>query len=155
MFEKLKAQQPFSFSKYADGEWSVINDSPLNNNEFEYHHSAEFALARKLLIESFLFKDPNYFVGISCECCQGIEHYKMKNYCQQDDEHLTYANIFVNSNYEFYKNNFIPEYRNRKVILIANKNSKISNLPFQVEKFYPIEKSAYIHNLNLRNSLLI
>jgi len=149
LFNKLKNGEKFSFSKYADGEWSVINGHPLNNNEFEYKDNEEFSLARKMLIDSFLFKDENYFVGISCECCQGIEHFKMKEFCKQDKERLTYANIFVNSNYRFYKSNFISEYSNHKIHLVANKNSKIENLPFSVEKFYPVENSAYIHNLDL------
>jgi hypothetical protein len=149
LFERLKSGQKFAFSKYADGEWAVINDKQLNNNEFEYNHDARFSLARKMLIDSFLFKDKGYYVGISCECCQGAEHFKMKEFCGQDDEHLTYANIFVNSNYQFYKDNFIPEYASRKIHLVANKNSKIENLPFSVEKFYPIENSAYINNSSL------
>jgi hypothetical protein len=149
LLARLKSGKNFAFSKYADGEWAVIKNQPLNNNEFEYKDNKEFSKARQMLINSFLYKDPNYYVGISCECCQGKEHYKMKEYCNQDDEHLTYANIFVNSNYGFYKDNFIPEYSNHKIHLVANKDAQVKNLPFEVEEFYPVENSAYIHNLDL------
>jgi hypothetical protein len=149
IFEKLQRKHPFSFSKYADGEWAIINGYNINNGEFNYLNNNETEFYRQKLIESFQFKDLNYYVGISCECCGGQEHFNMKEMSGQDNEHLTFANIFVNSNYKFYKENFISEYQNHKVYLIANKNSQIQNLPFKLEKFYPVEETAFIKNYNL------
>lgn len=152
IFEKLKNGDKFSFSKYADGEWAMMLGKPLNNKEFEYTHNDEFY--RQKLIDSYKFKDKNYYLGIACPCCclitpHGNEHYDYKSFSEQDEDHLTFANIFVNSNYEFYKNNFIPEYSKRLIHLVANKNAKIENLPFKVEKFYPVENTAWKHNYNL------
>ena len=149
IFKKLKDKQPFSFSKYADGEWAIINGHNVNNGEFDFSKNENSEFYRQKLIESFTFKNKDYYVGISCECCQGNEHFKMKEMSGQDEDHLTFANIFVNSNYEFYKQNFIPEYRNHKIYLVANKNSIIKNLPFKLEKFYPVENTAFIQNYNL------
>lgn len=149
IYTKLKNKEFFSFSKYADGEWAIIQGYNIGNGEFNFINSKDSDFYREKLIESFKFKNTNYYVGISCECCQGKEHFKMKEMSGQDDEHLTYANIFVNSNYQFYKENFIPEYQNHKVYLVANKNSKIENLPFSIEKFYPIENTAFIVNYDL------
>jgi hypothetical protein len=147
LFERLKSGQNFSFSKFADGEWMMIRGITLNNNEFSYTNSDDFY--RQKLIEAFKFKDSGYYVGISCPCCQGEEHQKMIDFSEQEHGQLTFANLFVNSNYLFYKNNFIPEYKNHKIHLIANKNSKIENLPFEVEKFYPVENTAWKNNYNL------
>jgi hypothetical protein len=127
-FEKLQKKHPFSFSKYADGEWAIINGQSINNREFNFIKNENSEFYRQKLIESFQFKNDEYYVGISCECCQGQEHFKMKKMSGQVDNHLTFANIFVNSNYKFYKENFITEYQNHKVYLVANKNSKIQNL---------------------------
>lgn len=149
IFNKLKDKKPFSFSKYADGEWAIINGYNVNNGEFDFSKNENSEFYRQKLIESFTFKNKDYYVGISCECCQGYEHFKMKEMSDQDEDHLTFANIFVNSNYEFYKENFIPEYQNHKVYLIANKNSQIKNLPFKLEKFYPVEETAFIKNYDL------
>jgi len=33
--------------------------------------------------------------------------------------------------------------------LIANKSSKIQNLPFSLKKFYPVDNTAFIKNYNL------
>jgi hypothetical protein len=163
LFKKLKNKEFFSFSKYADGEWAIIQGHDISNGEFKFSKN-ESRFYRQQLIDSFKFKNNNYYVGISCECCQGKEHYRMKEFCEQDDEHLTFANIFVNSNYEFYKDKFISEYQNFDIHLIANEKSKIDNLPFKVEKFYPIGHTAFINNyllidhiksLNLNDKLFL
>lgn len=148
IFNLFKKGAPFSFSKYADGEWAIMNNHYLNNNEFEISHKTPVFLKHKL-IESFRFKDPNYHVGISCPCCQGEEAYKMNIFSGQDEEHLTFANIFVNSNYSIYKETFLKEYEKYDIHLIANKNSKIDNLPFKVEKFYPIGFNAWVNDYDL------
>ena len=148
IFELFKKGPPFSFSKYADGEWAVINNFSLNNKEFELTSQTP-QFYRKKLIDSFRFKDHDYYVGISCPCCQGEESYKMAVFSEQDDSHLTFANIFVNSNYSIYKDTFLKEYKNYDVHLIANENSKIESLPFKVECFYPIGFSAWVNNHNL------
>lgn len=149
IFEKLQKKQPFSFSKYADGEWAIIDGHNINNGEFNFIKNENSEFYRQKLIESFQFKNDQYYVGISCQCCQGEAHFKMKEVSRQNDDHLTYANIFVNSNYQFYKENFIPEYKNHKVYLVANKKSKIENLPFKLEKFYPVNETAFITNYDL------
>lgn len=162
IFEKLQSKKPFSFSKFADGEWFMMRDIPINNNEFNYTKDDQFY--KDKLIDSFKFKDDEYYVGISCPCCQGSEHQKMIDFCGQDDKHLTFANIFVNSNYQIYKDLFIEEFKNWNVHLIANKKSKVDNLPFKIEKFYPVENTAWKENYglieeikkdNLRNKLFL
>lgn len=148
IFNLFKKGAPFSFSKYADGEWAIMNDHYLNNGEFEITNNTPNFFKYKL-IESFKFKDQNYHVGISCPCCQGNESYKMTVFSEQDQEHLTFANIFVNSNYQIYKETFLKEYNNYDIHLIANKHSKIENLPFKIEKFYPVGFSAWVNDYHL------
>jgi hypothetical protein len=147
LFDRLKKREPFSFSKFADGEWLMINNIPFNNNEFSY--TVEDNFYREKLIESFKYKDSKYYVGISCECCQGNDHYKMKEMSEQNDENLTFANIFVNDNYSTYTDLFIEEYKNWDIHLVANKNAVINDLPFKIEEFYPVEGSAWKYNYDL------
>ena len=149
MFDRLKSGEPFSFSKYADGEWAVMRGATVSNGEFHYEQNDQNERYRQRLIESFQYRNPRYYVGVSCECCQGQAHQEMVDYSGQDEEHLTFANIFVNSNYAFYCQNFVPEYGRHAVRLVANRNAKVVNLPFPVEKFYPIGASAFIENYGL------
>lgn len=146
---KLKNKKPFAFSKYADGEWAIIQGHDIGNGEFNFKRGEGSELYRQKLIDSFKYKNAEYYVGISCECCQGKNHLLMKEESGQDEANLTYANLFVNTNYPLYVNNFIPEYKNHKIYLIANEKSKINNLPFKIEKFYPIGDTAFINNYDL------
>lgn len=149
MYERLRSGSCFSFSKYADGEWKAMQGFPMNNQEFECSREHKFLDSIEKLQKSFKYKDSNYYVGISCPCCGGDEHQRMKEYSEQPEENLTFANIFVNSNYAFYKENFLKEYAKRDIHLVANENSKVDNLPFSVEKFYPIGFSAWVNNSGL------
>ena len=58
IFNKLKNKDFFSFSKFADGEWLMMRNIPINNNEFNYTNEDEFY--KDKLIESFKFKEDNY-----------------------------------------------------------------------------------------------
>ena len=78
LFGRLKSRVPFAFSKYADGEWSAMRGGFVNNGEFISAQDEHTEFSRRLLIDSFMYKHPSYYVGISCPCCQGQEFYNMK-----------------------------------------------------------------------------
>ena len=148
--DKLKSKENFAFSKYADGELHILANKPINNGEFwfipEQHQNN-----RQEMIESFKFKHESYFGGVSCPCCIGGEsvHSWMKKQSDQELDHLTWANIFVNANYSFYLNNMVPEYQEREVILVSNTDSNLDNLPFEIKKHFMIGKNAWVENHNL------
>jgi hypothetical protein len=83
IFALLISKKPFAFSKYADGEWMAMNQVPVFNGEFKADSSEKTSKSIELLRESFVYKDPNYFVGISCPCCQGRAHQQMKTLIYQ------------------------------------------------------------------------
>lgn len=146
LFNKLKSGDKFSFSKFADGEYSILKGKSIANGEFEFNASSEDEIeAREKLVKSFLAKDEGYYIGISCPCCAGQDAYDMRLLAGRKDEDITFANIFVNSNYKFYVDNFIPEYKNHKVLVVANQNSKWSNLPFNYAQYMSVGYSAYIN----------
>ena len=163
LYNRLKSRKPFAFSKFADGEWAIITNAAVDNGEFAFdpkHHKED----RQRLINAYQFVDDGYYVGISCPCCQGRIHYDMRQYCPSDDEHITFANIFVNSNYTYYQENFIPEYDNWDVHLVCSRESFVYDLPFDVETYYPVDNSAlrenyklieYIKKENLKNKLFL
>lgn len=149
MKEKLYTGEVFSFSKFADGEWLVIENNSVNNSEFWFDSNNDFEYRQKL-IDAFRFKNERYHVGISCPCCQNdYIHNKMKVFSQQKEEMLTWANIWVNSNYSFFKAEIIPIFSNYRVYLIANENATVEKLPFSIERFYPISNNAWINNSDL------
>ena len=146
--EKLEHKEPFTFSKFADGEWFAMRNITVYNNEFQFSKSREHAEARKDLINAFQFCHPNYYVGISCPCCQGSAFEDMKEYSNQADARLTWANMWVNSNYKYFLSDILPLFSNYKVALVAHKDSNLDNLPFRdsIKAFYPIDKDAWVVN---------
>lgn len=148
---KLKNKEHFSFSKYADGEWAVIKNHAINNKEFWFDpNNTKDQIKRNKLIESFQYQNPRYYVGISCPCCQGLETFnEMRQFSQQDENHLTWANIWVNNNYKYFINNIIPLFSERPVILFCNENGKTEDLPFIPYIHVPIKHNAWEYNWNI------
>ena len=150
LYERLVSGKKFAFSKYADGEWAIMNNKPIvAQGEFEFNPLADYFYSDKLL-ESYRYRDDGYYIGVSCPCCQGMETHKMMiKVSKQPEDHITYANIFVNANYPFYVDNFVPYYATQKVILVCNRNGKVENLPFKPEKIYHIDQTAFKTNYGL------
>lgn len=148
IFEKMLAEkEQFTFSKYADGEWAVMKQQTLNNNEFVFKNNIEDEQRRLELIQSFQYRHPQYYVGISCPCCQGQQTFdEMKQFSGQDYKRLTWANLWVNSNYQYYRDNIIPHFSNYNVALFAHENSTLHNLPFQPKIFVSVQKNAWINS---------
>ena len=51
---------------------------------------------------------------------------------QSGQKTLTWANVFVNSNYPYFKENFIPEFKNHDVVLVAREDARFEDLPFEM-----------------------
>lgn len=150
-YNKLVNNEKFALGKFADGEWGAIKGTsffPANGEWQANGNDPAFEKARLELAESIQYKHPDYYVAI-CPCYrEAIE------FSGQDEKNITYANIFVNSNYQFYKENYISLYKERDIHLVTHKNTNLEDLPFKVEKFYPIEYNAWIENRNLVDQIL-
>jgi hypothetical protein len=150
-YNKIINNEKFALCKFADGEWSAIkgNYIPAANGEWFTNGSDPiFEVVRKELSDSIKYKHPEYYVAI-CPCYKDTIEYS-----GQSESNITYANIFVNSNYEFYKKKYIELYKEKDIHLITHKNTKLENLPFKVEKFYPIDYNAWINNRDLPDIIL-
>lgn len=49
---------------------------------------------------------------------------------------------------------YIPLYKERDIHLVTHKDTNLDNLPFKVEKFYPIDYNAWIVNRDLPYQIL-
>lgn len=154
LFNLLEKNVKFSFSKYADGEYAILIDKYITNCDNWTFNPIIDETYYKELLNSFQFNEDGYYVGISCPCCVPMEDVLwMRQNVGVDKNHLTWANIFVNGNYNNFKKYFIPEFSNHDIILIANRNATIENLPFKIEEFIPIDKTAWKDNFNLVEEL--
>src|SRR5690606_16569489 len=147
---KIKSGEHFSLSRWGDGELTILEGKHIDirskgNGEFRYDPNLpEYELVRQKLMDAYVYKDDSYYIGIACPCCVGQEKYQyMKDKSGQDEEHLTWANIFVNANYHRTINELIPELKNHRVFLVVNINSKLDKLPFEPECVFYVGTDAW------------
>ena len=159
--KKLQNKEYFAFSKYADGELRILADQHIDirskaNGEFKYDpKDQEDYFYREQLIRSFQYNHPDYYVGIGCRCCIGEDYFNwMKTESHQPLQNLTWANIFVNNNYEYYQKYMIPLYNDYKVVMVCNYKADLSNLPFNVIKDFRVGTNAYKENYNLHEEII-
>lgn len=146
--QKILNKEKFAFSKYADGEWMAMRriQSTPGNGEWVIEPKAEKSV--QMLIDSFQYQHPDYYVGISCPCCQGDHHYDMAKFSGQPQSNLTYANLFVNANYRYYLENIVPAFSTYdNIVLVANSQSNVNLLPFKVNNFYGVGYNAWVDDV--------
>jgi hypothetical protein len=148
-------------SRWGDGELTILENKFIDirskgNGEFRYDpDNKDYADARHKLILSYTNQDDNYYIGIACPCCVGQEKYEyMKMKSCQDEEHLTWANIFVNANYRRSINELIPELKNHVVNLVINENSKLEKLPLIPKNVWDIGTDAWNEDLSVIQEIL-
>lgn len=150
----IRKKQYYAFSKYADGEFAILANQQITNCDGWTFDPDTHEFSRMLLIDSFLYKQPGYLVGISCPCCQPKEHVDwMRQQTGRQDDWMTWANVWVNSNYDYFINNTMKEIAKYPVVLVSNKDSDIKTLEksfkLKVVKHYPIGDSALFNNDDL------
>ena len=148
---KLERGDKFALGKFADGEWGAIKGTrfaPANGEWQANGGDPAFVLARQELINALRYQHPDYYTAI-CPC-----YTEAIAFSGQPATNITYANIFVNANYPYYKEHFIKLYQKRKVWLVTHKDTQLDCLPFPVERFFPIDYNAWIANRTLPEEIL-
>jgi hypothetical protein len=160
LLDKLKNNEHFSYSKYSDGELFILQGKQLildpnhhsyfNTEDHKYFDPTQHDYFRKMLLDAFRFNHENYYIGICGPSDQSDDvFYWMKNESGRDEQHLTWANLFVNSNYKRFREEFLPEFSNKNIIIVCNEKSDLSKLPFKVKKDFRVGSNCIINNLSL------
>ena len=174
LLNKLKNNEPFAFIRFSDGELFVLQNKKLELSErgtfiddalagptysaedFKFFDPEQHREFHKKLWESFQHEQQNYFVGISCACCVGMGNFQwmkhMSGLAKSLDDpsyQLTWANLFVNSNYPRFVQEFIPELAKRKIVLICNERADLSKAQLNIVKDFRIGRNAMINNADI------
>lgn len=172
LLNKLKNGENFSFIRFSDGEMFCLQNKKLQLNQYgtflddqligpiytpedykEFLPNEHQEFYNKLH-ESLKYQSENYYVGLSCPCCVGIKHFKeMIQMRGCDDAETTWANLFVNSNYPLFVQQFIPELKKRGIILICNQNADLSKSQLNILKDFRIGQNAMINDFNLHKQI--
>lgn len=143
----------FALVRFGDGEMTVINGDPIDlsekcNGEHRYvPGEATHEEQRKRLQDSLRYQDETYYVGIACPCCVGEENFlRLKQQSGQPEAQLTWANIFVNSNYPRFRATVVPVLARHRVILVSHHRSRPEGLPFDVSRHFGVGPNAWLND---------
>lgn len=140
----LERKKPFSFVRFSDGETEILHNRFLEINEgkttfrgrtFENKFPAFDAkkfdprIHQKLrsdLLESATFRSENFYKGIPTSHNNAIADREfMLRLNGGYSTNMTFADLFLNSNYQNYRSNLVPLFGTfEKIYIIANYRSK-------------------------------
>lgn len=171
LLNKLRNDEQFAYCRFSDGELRIMQNLELQLSshlkigdqvtqlkrgyaEEDYKHfiPSEHGFYRDKLMEAYQFLKKNYYVGLSCRCCVGEADFKqMCDWYKGDikSDNLTWANLFLNGNYQRFMTDFFPELKKKKVVYIVNENAKLDTLGFNLIKDFRVGKNCIINDYPL------
>jgi hypothetical protein len=154
---ELLNKRPFAFSKYADGEYFILQNKPIRNIDNWFFDPNLDQRFMNMLRDSLAYKDDGYYVGISCPCCHKESYDWFLQTVGSDYGNTTFANIFVNSNYPYYLDQLIPTFNTYgNIYLVCNGRSNKEKIKqkLNVTDFFGIGDEAFKTDLHLIDDLL-
>jgi len=134
-WQKIENGENFSLLRYGDGERAIMCGEHVKAQE-GWESPSHISSLGMALLETLKFNNDNLYYGISCPCCDQKAYYWYSSRILS--KNITFANLWVNFNYEKFYNKFSN--LKRDAILIANyraKNHQIGNL--NILKHYEID----------------
>ena len=147
----LRHREPFAIGRFGDGEIRIARDSPVDYPDFSYDpRSSEQRWYRDRLVDALRHRQRNYFVAISAPCCVGdAEFFVYRSLAAQPEESLTFACLFVNSNYSLFRQSWLPLFAQYDVHLICQLEATADALPFRVREISHVGDNAWIRDYGL------
>lgn len=133
-WEKIEKGDNFALLRHGDGERAIMQGRSVTAQEGWKSPEYITKLGRDCL-EALQVDDENYWIGISCPCCDRSAYYWYMT--RTKGKNITFANIWVNNNYKDFYTKFSK--LERDAVIIANhtaENKKIGNL--NILKFYSV-----------------
>lgn len=167
-YKLIEDKIPFCFVRFSDGEFFILKNEEVKlaenyfitgntkgnciytEEEQKHFLPGRDEFYRQELLKSFKHKQENYFKGICGRSDVGEEGFKfqMKLLETEDEGDLTFANLFINSNYPLYMNRVIPliSKGDRPIAMVLNEKCDVSKLPFKINKEFRIGNNCLIRN---------
>jgi hypothetical protein len=132
----INSSANFALARYGDGEIALMENEgiPFQTQAFNqdrWHAPAQATKLGEGLIDSLKHKEDNYYYGIPGKNDSEVAYEYLTSLIPNDN--ITYANLFVNANYEQTKDFF--KSLKKSITLIANKSGNPDLLPFSVDVF--------------------
>ena len=173
IYHLVKSRKPFTFIRFSDGEVEllrnrklVIDDGSILFKGKKFTHNfplydrkifdpkADF-LIRSLLIESLVHTEESYYKGLVVSSNNQREDRDFLLRMNGGlDFFITFADLFVNSNYEYFRKKLIPCFFNINNLIIVS-NFRSSLIPyFSNAKHIPIPDNMFSNFEDILNESL-
>ena len=171
--KKLLEKEPFAYSRFSDGEMFILKNELLVLKEDMYitgdkkgtgtypkeeqknYVPEEHSYISEKLHKCLTTRKKNYFKGLSTNededlSGENILEYQLKLYGEGDDEHLTFATIFLNNNYPRFLKEIMPLFRHRKLVFVVNEAANFKDLEFfNIIKDFRIGSNCIVNDYDL------
>mgnify|MGYP003630715671 FL=1 len=144
ILNKVKNRDSFAFGKHCDGEYNIMRNIEFTSVDKEgVFIPTEYVETRKHLLKALQYAHKDYFVGVSCPCCHHVDACMWMRE-QVQSPNITWANLFVNSNYPHFLKDMLKEFDawEGRTVLLANKEGEGKPLPFNVDVYVPCNWKA-------------
>ncbi len=71
-----------------------------------------------------------------------------ENSVDKNEDHLTWANIWVNGNFPLFTQHMVPEFQNHNIVYIVNEKADLRGLPFykKIKKDFRVGHNCFVNN---------
>ena len=149
--KRLCVAENFAFVRFGDGEMIIIDGRGIDlfekyNGEHRYiPGEPAHELQRERLRASLVYQHPQYFVGIACPCCVGKGNFfTLKERSGQSEDQLTWANLFVNSNYAGFREHTVAALASRTINMVCHQKATTDGLPFPVKHRFNVGANSWV-----------
>jgi len=136
--DKIDKWENFSISRYWDWEKMLIEGRDVTEcSQARAQDKRKSVWMTKLweaLGKTLDVVDKNYYYAIPCSCCNN--KWKIRYMDNVKSHYFTYANLFINNNYQFFREWL--KLLTRSVIVMANYEWQDKEYPFTVKQFIPV-----------------
>jgi hypothetical protein len=144
----IKESQSLALARFADGEANILKNNTIGNKDGWLYKRDKNLVFRRDLRKSLLCTDPGYLYGISCTCCDEVNHDFLLKNLLTEKKHLTFSNIFVNANFSLFNERFFPTLREaqKRIVLCTGEKAKLRNIqPFlTIADFIPVPGNCVV-----------
>lgn len=134
----IKSEDSFAYARYADGEVALMQGRAIGVGSQAFHVDNwmapnDITKAGKDLLQTLNHVEDNYYYAISSKSDQITDHEFLTSRIKS--KNITYANLWINANYEKMKTFY--ENLSKEVYVICNEKAKKQSFPFTVSELFP------------------
>lgn len=167
LLHKLKTKENFAYTRFSDGEICIMQNKELkladdhvvmgeirynfgySKDDHKHYNPDTDGFLKNKLIQAYLYKKKNYFVGGICKGCtcasQQFAPWMHQLYGDLDDN-LTSTNLLVNSNYPLFIKQMIPELKKKKIVLICSLKANLEKVGLDIVKDFRVGLNCIIND---------